>query len=131
EHDVRVGRAGEREPGSEDAAGTEGDEPGPHGSPPSARTAATVAAPRPQKVAVAAIERPDKRLTPQIPWPLVQPFPTRVPSPTSTPAIPITGSAGHPGSPAARKASGGASAPASTRPARNARRQPRSASPRI
>jgi hypothetical protein len=35
---------------------------------------------------VATKERIDKRLRPQMPWPLVQPAPQRVPKPTSKPA---------------------------------------------
>lgn len=44
------------------------------------------------KVIVAIIDLSDKRLMPQIPWPLVQPFPTFVPMPTKKPAIIIIGS---------------------------------------
>ena len=41
---------------------------------------------------VAIIDLSDKRLTPQIPCPLVQPFPTFVPIPTKKPAIIMIGS---------------------------------------
>ena len=36
---------------------------------------------------VAAKERTDNRLSPQMPWPLVQPDPILVPNPTSKPAM--------------------------------------------
>jgi hypothetical protein len=36
---------------------------------------------------VAAIERGERRATPQTPWPLVQPLPSLVPKPTSRPAV--------------------------------------------
>ena len=39
------------------------------------------------KLTVAINERVDNRLIPQMPCPLVQPEPKRVPKPTSTPAI--------------------------------------------
>ena len=39
---------------------------------------ATVAIPAAMKVTVATSERCDNRLTPQTPWPLVQPLPMRV-----------------------------------------------------
>src|SRR5688500_18328781 len=38
------------------------------------------------KVTTAASERREKRPRPQTPWPLVQPLPSRVPKPTSSPA---------------------------------------------
>ena len=41
---------------------------------------------------VAIIDLADKRLMPQIPWPLVQPLPIFVPLPTKTPAVIIPGS---------------------------------------
>ena len=41
---------------------------------------------------VAIIDLSDKRLIAQIPWPLVQPFPTFVPMPTKKPAIIMIGS---------------------------------------
>ena len=44
------------------------------------------------KVIVAIIDLNDKRLMPQIPWPLVQPLPTFVPMPTKKPAIIMIGS---------------------------------------
>ena len=42
------------------------------------------------KIAVAAIERADSRATPQMPWPEVQPPPSRAPKPTSRPAAMMT-----------------------------------------
>ena len=41
---------------------------------------------------VAIIDLSDKRLMPQIPWPLVQPLPIFVPTPTKKPAIIMIGS---------------------------------------
>jgi len=41
---------------------------------------------------VAIIDLRDKRLIPQIPWPLVQPLPIFVPMPTKKPAMIIIGS---------------------------------------
>ena len=41
---------------------------------------------------VAKIDLRDKRLIPQIPWPLVQPLPIFVPMPTKKPALIIIGS---------------------------------------
>ena len=41
---------------------------------------------------VAVIDLSDKRLMPQIPWPLVQPFPIFVTMPTKKPAIIMIGS---------------------------------------
>src|ERR1700730_14375265 len=38
------------------------------------------------KMAVAVMERPESRAIPQMPWPEVQPPPSRVPKPTSRPA---------------------------------------------
>lgn len=38
------------------------------------------------KQQTATIDRMDNRGSPQTPWPLVQPFPIFVPSPTSSPA---------------------------------------------
>ena len=46
----------------------------------------TVMNPVPMKDKVATNERTDKRLKPQMPWPLVQPAPQRVPKPTNKPA---------------------------------------------
>ena len=43
---------------------------------------------------VAVIDLSDKRLIPQIPWPLVQPLPIFVPMPTKRPAVIIIGSDG-------------------------------------
>jgi hypothetical protein len=40
------------------------------------------------KMAVAVIERADNRATPQMPWPEVQPPPSRAPKPTSSPVLP-------------------------------------------
>ena len=44
------------------------------------------------KMIVAIIDLIDKRLMPQIPWPLVQPLPIFVPMPTKKPAIIMIGS---------------------------------------
>ena len=44
------------------------------------------------KITVAVIDLNDKRLMPQIPWPLVQPLPIFVPIPTKKPPIIIIGS---------------------------------------
>ncbi len=41
------------------------------------------------KIPVAAIERGDSREMPQMPWPEVQPLPSRVPKPTRRPATAI------------------------------------------
>jgi hypothetical protein len=46
----------------------------------------TVMKPVHMKDKVATNERTDKRLKPQMPWPLVQPAPQRVPNPTNKPA---------------------------------------------
>ena len=43
----------------------------------------------PMNTAVAAIERGDSRAMPQMPWPEVQPLPSRVPKPTNRPATAI------------------------------------------
>lgn len=51
--------------------------------------------PQMTKTAVATIERGDSRPTPQMPWPLVQPLPNRVPIPTRNPASKITGEKGN------------------------------------
>ena len=68
-------------------------------------------------------ERLEKRANPQMPWPLVQPLPMRVPMPTSRPA---TISHGH-GNPLRATLLDHANQPpaAMTSPARNASRQPR------
>ena len=44
------------------------------------------AMPAPMKASTAASERFESRASPQMPWPLVQPLPRRVPNPTSRPA---------------------------------------------
>lgn len=44
------------------------------------------------KMIVATTDRLDKRETPQIPWPLVQPPPIRVPIPTRSPETIVNGS---------------------------------------
>lgn len=44
------------------------------------------------KVATATMLRGDTRVRPQTPCPLVQPLPSRVPTPTSKPATATTGS---------------------------------------
>ena len=46
----------------------------------------TVAMPAPMKLRTATKDRTDKRPNPQTPWPLVQPLPQTVPTPTSRPA---------------------------------------------
>ena len=47
--------------------------------------------PAPMKHSVATIDLAERRDRPQIPCPLVQPLPSRVPNPTINPAIMITG----------------------------------------
>ncbi len=44
-----------------------------------------------KNTSVATIERLLKRAMPQMPWPLVQPEPSRAPKPTRSPAITVTG----------------------------------------
>ena len=51
---------------------------------------ATVTTAVTMKTMVAAIERVDSRPIPQMPWPEVQPPPSRVPKPTSSPAAAMT-----------------------------------------
>jgi len=55
-------------------------------APMTCRTMKTVTAPLTMNVTVAMIERGDSRLTPQTPWPLVQPPPRLAPKPTMRPA---------------------------------------------
>ena len=43
------------------------------------------------KARVAAMERRDSLAMPHMPWPLVQPLPSRVPNPTSNPAAARSG----------------------------------------
>ena len=52
----------------------------------------TVTAAAAMNVPVATRERGEPRPTPQTPWPLVQPAPSRAPKPTSNPASPSSGS---------------------------------------
>ena len=51
------------------------------------RVIATTSIATAMNVTVAAIERGERRAIPQMPWPEVQPLPSRVPNPTSRPAI--------------------------------------------
>jgi hypothetical protein len=60
----------------------------------SPRIASTAIAPVVMNVSVAASDRPDMRLRPQTPCPLVQPLPRRVPTPTSKPATTAVASPG-------------------------------------
>ena len=53
----------------------------------SKNTILAVAIPVPTTISVAVIDRTDNRAIPHTPCPLVQPLPSRVPKPTSTPAI--------------------------------------------
>ena len=77
------------------------------------------------KVATATSERADIRDRPHTPWPLVQPLPSRVPYPTSRPATTRSGSERTDG-PTSAGCATTPTTPASARPPRNARRQPRS-----
>ena len=76
-------------------------------------------------VAVATSDARDRREMPHTPWPDVQPPPTRVPNPTSTPATISTGVEA--GVAAAGDATTAAISPAPMSPARNAIRSPRAA----
>ena len=81
-----------------------------------------VAMPVPMKVRVATSERPDRREIPQMPWPLVQPEPRRVPKPTSNPARMTAGSeTGE--APMAVGITTPSSTPPSSKPAKKAIRQ--------
>lgn len=55
------------------------------------RITKTVAIAVAMKISVAAIERGDNLPTPQTPWPLVHPLPSRVPKPTNIPATTSSG----------------------------------------
>src|SRR5437660_1602408 len=94
QHLVWVGHARQAEPRREQQPAPERRSLAPsHGLPANARTSATTSAPVAVKTIVATIARFERRLTPQIPCPLVQPPPSRVPKPTATPASAKSGRA--------------------------------------
>src|SRR5712691_10425631 len=86
-HLLRIHHLRDGEPDTEEQAGEEGARVLRHCHARSRwRMMNMVSAPLAMKVRVATIERGDRRDTPQIPWPLVQPLASRVPNPTSNPA---------------------------------------------
>src|SRR5439155_23565925 len=126
EHLARVGHAREAQARRDHQPAQEGGgHASSHRGPPSIRANATTSAPVLMKVIVATMALFESRLTPQMPCPLVQPPPRRVPKPTTAPATSRTGraawlTANAPGRTEAK------AIPPAIRPATKAARQPRS-----
>jgi hypothetical protein len=81
----------------------------------------TLIMPAAMKVIVAKIERTEKRLIPHTPWPLVQPLPKRVPTPTMNPAASKVGN-DRGDAPMLSGAQSAAAAPAASKPRKNSAR---------
>ena len=77
------------------------------------------------KVHTATAERGERRASPQMPWPLVQPLPSRDPNPTRSPAAMVTGTPAE--SPASNRLgkSANPARPANASPTTKAACQPR------